>query len=313
MQGNNFDATQLSVLAAPAKSLLLRDYQVIGRWTGQMDRIWFFFNHRRVDSADAQPGIFANKNAGDPTKFTYVPDFTRQGRIDQSRKIYSLRLTTQITPRNKLCCSGTSSRSAAARPGRAPNDDRLHVATRTAGSTAAARSTASSALDRTRRRPATTRHAPEGAAGEVHVACHQQAPARGRLRHLYLAVGIQERPGNPTKNLVRVQEQSGADLRSQRQQGCRRHATDCLTVGGNLKYRSSNWPTGYIFAHTWNAAASYVTGAHNMKFGYQGAYHRTTTTCSRPSATTTLMQLHVQHAMQVRRAERRCDHHAAVG
>ena len=28
MQGNNFDAEQLSVLAAPAKSLLLRDYQV---------------------------------------------------------------------------------------------------------------------------------------------------------------------------------------------------------------------------------------------------------------------------------------------
>ena len=48
----------------------------------------------------------------------------------------------------------------------------------------------------------------------------------------------------------------------------------CLTVGGNLKYRSSNWPTGYIFAHTWNASASYVTGAHNMKFGYQGAFHR---------------------------------------
>jgi hypothetical protein len=47
-----------------------------------------------------------------------------------------------------------------------------------------------------------------------------------------------------------------------------------LTVGGNLKYRSSNWPTGYIFAHTWNASASYVTGAHNMKFGYQGAFHR---------------------------------------
>ena len=41
-----------------------------------------------------------------------------------------------------------------------------------------------------------------------------------------------------------------------------------------MKYRSSNWPTGYIFAHTWNAAASYVTGAHNMKFGYQGAFHR---------------------------------------
>ena len=45
-------------------------------------------------------------------------------------------------------------------------------------------------------------------------------------------------------------------------------------MAGGLKYRSSNWPTGYIFAHTWNASASYVTGAHNMKFGYQGAFHR---------------------------------------
>ena len=154
MQGDNFDAQQLSVLAAPAKSLLLRDYQVSVGGPILQDRMWFFFNHRRVDAADAQPGIFANKNAGDPTKWTYEPDFTRQGRIDQNRRIYALRLTTQLTPKNKLSvfwdeqpqCSGAAW----------TGDDGLHVATRTAGSTAAARSTASSAPDRTRRRPATT-------------------------------------------------------------------------------------------------------------------------------------------------------------
>jgi len=102
MQGDNFDSTQLSVLAAPAKSLLLRDYQVSVGGPIKQDRMWFFFNHRRIDSADAQPGIFANKNAGDPTKFTYVPDFSQQGRIDQKRRIFSLRLTTQLTPKNKL-------------------------------------------------------------------------------------------------------------------------------------------------------------------------------------------------------------------
>ena len=30
--------------------------------------------------------------------------------------------------------------------------------------------------------------------------------------------------------------------------------------------------------NTWRASASYVTGAHNMKFGYQGAYHIEETT-----------------------------------
>jgi hypothetical protein len=78
--------------------------------------MWFFGNYRAVDAADAQPGIFANKNAGDPTKWTYEPDMTRQGRVENHRKIYSLRLTTQLTPKNKLMvfwdeqpnCSGAS-------------------------------------------------------------------------------------------------------------------------------------------------------------------------------------------------------------
>src|SRR5687767_9755463 len=102
MQGDNFDDKQLSALAAPAKSLLLRDYQVSISGPIFKDRMWYFFNHRRVNFADAQPGIFANRNAGDATKFSYVPDFSQQGRIDQVRRIFALRLTMQITPKNKL-------------------------------------------------------------------------------------------------------------------------------------------------------------------------------------------------------------------
>ena len=85
--------------------------------------------------------------------------------------------------------------------------------------------------------------------------------------------GYTERPGNPTAALVRVQEQTTQffDANGNRVAGA---TPNGLTVAGDLKYRSSNWPTGYIFANTWNASASYVTGAHNMKFGYQGAFHR---------------------------------------
>ena len=63
-------------------------------------------------------------------------------------------------------------------------------------------------------------------------------------------------PGANTDDLIRVQEQA---------------AIPGVGLAG-LKYRSSNRPHGRSNAHTWNAAASYVTGAHNMKFGYQGAY-----------------------------------------
>ena len=79
MQGNNYDEKQLSVLGKYAPALLVRDYQVSLGGPVMKDRIWFFFNYRAVDAADAQPGIFANKNAGDPTKWTYEPDSDAAG------------------------------------------------------------------------------------------------------------------------------------------------------------------------------------------------------------------------------------------
>ncbi len=53
-------------------------------------------------------------------------------------------------------------------------------------------------------------------------------------------------------------------------------STGCADNGGiaGLVYRGENsWSADWIGAHTWNAAASYITGANTMKFGYQGAYH----------------------------------------
>ena len=121
------------------------------------DRLWFYFNYRRYGSADAQPGIFANKNAGDPTKWTYDPDFSLQGRTDVSRSIYALRLTWQVSPRNKImgffdyqpeCTSAAWVEDSDACRNTPPGDGWIR---------AARRSTTSSAPDRTRRKRATTR------------------------------------------------------------------------------------------------------------------------------------------------------------
>ena len=46
--------------------------------------------------------MYANQNAGDPTKWTYQPDLTRQSRSAASYRIANLRLTIQATPRNKF-------------------------------------------------------------------------------------------------------------------------------------------------------------------------------------------------------------------
>src|SRR5262245_32796952 len=102
-QDDNFTPRlQAAGLGAPPKILHLYDIQGAIGGPIKKDRIWFFFNTRQVGRGDAQPGIFANKNAGDPNKWTYEPDLNTQGRIDTARKINALRLTFQLTPRNKL-------------------------------------------------------------------------------------------------------------------------------------------------------------------------------------------------------------------
>jgi len=290
MQGTNCDAQQLSVLAAPAKSLLLRDYQVSVGGPIKKDRMWYFFNHRRVDFADAQPGIFANKNAGDPTKFSYVPDFSRQGRIDQKRKIFALRLTMQLTPKNKLSlfwdeqpqCSGAAYPGTEDSGCMSNKDGWIYGGSQANGFFGAGP------------------NSPEtGDYASTHQKVQQvkyTAPTTNKLLleagfGTYISQwGYTERPGNPTKDLVRAQE-AQAQIFDRSGNRVPASCDGCLTVGGNLKYRSSNWPTGYIFAHTWNAAASYVTGAHNMKFGYQGAFHRDDDNLFPTISNTSLMQL----------------------
>lgn len=63
--------------------------------------------------------------------------------------------------------------------------------------------------------------------------------------------GGPERPGNPV-DLVRVTEQGGS-------------------IPG-LTYRSQNWSSSHSGNHNWRASASYVTGAHVLKVGYNGAF-----------------------------------------
>ena len=53
----------------------------------------------------------------------------------------------------------------------------------------------------------------------------------------------------------------------------------CAANGGipGLTYRSANWLNAWNGTHTWRASASYVTGAHSMKFGYMGGFSSRTT------------------------------------
>src|SRR3954454_13818188 len=66
------------------------------------DRMWFFGTLRDEGSHRTVPGMFANLNAGDPTKWTYAPDLSKPAAVAASFRTTSMRLTSQATPRNKI-------------------------------------------------------------------------------------------------------------------------------------------------------------------------------------------------------------------
>src|SRR5215510_9837079 len=66
------------------------------------DRLWIFGTYRNLFSRQNVASMWANKNAGDPTKWTYDPDFNRQALSDGTWNQSNVRLTWQASRRNKI-------------------------------------------------------------------------------------------------------------------------------------------------------------------------------------------------------------------
>ncbi len=70
-----------------------------------------------------------------------------------------------------------------------------------------------------------------------------------------------ERDPNPTHDLVRVFNIGQVFVPA---------TATTPAVTGNMTYRSQSWYQNFTNAVNWQGSASYVTGSHSMKFGYQG-------------------------------------------
>ena len=66
------------------------------------DRLWFFNNLRSYGSYQDIPGLYANANAGNPARWDYVKDPAVKARSAGAKKIEAIRLTSQLTPKNKV-------------------------------------------------------------------------------------------------------------------------------------------------------------------------------------------------------------------
>ena len=223
------------------------------------DRVWYYANLREEGSERTVPGMFANANAGDATKWTYVADTSRPAVLAASYRITALRLTAQATQRNKftvfwdqqLPCEGGAAPGYTGDACRKSGDGEIF-----AGSTAAPTPSASAIA------------APETAAyrdyGNRVTQAKWTAPLTNRLL-VEAATGMYrsrygggQLPGLGTEHLIRVVE------------ACAGGCADNGNIPG-LSYRSLNWFSNVNWNTQWNAAMSFVTGSHSIKVGYQGA------------------------------------------
>jgi hypothetical protein len=223
------------------------------------NKVWYYLNVREEGSERTVPGMFANKNAGDATKWTYVADTTRPAVLAASYRIAALRLTAQATPRNKFKvfwdqqrpCEGGAAPGFGGSACRKSGDDEIF-----AGSTAAPTPSASATF------------APETAAYRDygnHVSQVKWTSTVSSKLLLEAGFGMYfsrygggQLPGLATENLIRVVEQ------------CAPSCADNGNIPG-LNYRSLNWFSNINWNNQFNAAMSFVTGRHSIKVGYQGA------------------------------------------
>jgi hypothetical protein len=262
-QGSNID-DRLRGFGLPDPPALYKNWDASISVGGPIkrDKLWFFGNYRDFGSYDAILGMFANKNAGNPNSWTYEPDRSVPARSAVSATPMNIRLTSQVTPRNKVGfyydyqkqCNGSTLTTDTDGSCRTRGTDWIASGT-------------------------TTNVAPEAASGaqgtqggafgyaKTYQSVIQSTYTAPLTNRLLLEAGISsymskwgwmEQPGALT-NLIQVQEQNALN-----------------GMPPNLVYRGLDWNFNNMQnPTTWKASASYVTGAHSTKFGYQGVFNRT--------------------------------------
>ncbi len=225
------------------------------------DRLWFYTTLRTFGAHTDLAGLYDNGAAGDPNRWDYELDTSVRQRSAEDKKIGGVRLTAQVTPRNKVgfyydyqkACQGGSYTTAGG-DCRGRGDD--WVAVGAFGS----RSPESTHIWDDRERiiqtswssPVTNQLLLEAGYSQFASRWGGQTPAGALDYEPFIPVVEQSTAtGTPVPNFV----YHGFQGLGNNQQG----------------------------HNTFRASASFVTGTHSLKVGYQGAYQMTDSWTNRPT------------------------------
>ena len=103
LQGSNYtERLKAQGLRSPAE--LISVYDVNPMFGGRIveDKLWFYSSYRQTGGKSTVPGMFQNRNAGDPTKWIVDFDRSKPAFTNRVERQATTRVTWQATPRNKF-------------------------------------------------------------------------------------------------------------------------------------------------------------------------------------------------------------------
>jgi hypothetical protein len=258
-QGDNLDEELRSfgIVNLPA---LIKSWDTNFALGGPMlrDRLWFFGNLRSFGNYTARAGLGWNANAGQADVWDYKSDLTKSVRDANSKNTAAIRLTSQITPRNKLGfyydyqkqCTG-SAFSADGEQCRQRGDDWTGLGS-LGGFGSASPESGNVWDDR-----------------EKIVQANWTSPLTSRL---LFEAGVSsfnsrwggQEPAGALTNFIPVTELSTAINP--------RTGEPYVPTAAFVYHGFAPSTTNDQQHNVWRASATYVTGSHSMKVGYQAAY-----------------------------------------
>lgn len=250
MQASNFtDSLRAQGLRTPAKLQTL--YDVDGQVGGPIvrDKLWFYFTVRQVVSNNTVPGMWVNKNANKPDVWTVDFDLSQPAFTDTRDRNEAPRLTWQASQRHKLTFYWQEQHNYIGKEGGG-------TPTQTPEATGLTSFTNSRVQQGTWTFAINNRLLAEAGIGTF-VGIYDQSGGGGPR------VGGIGGVNNPL--MIQQLEQTGANIA-----GCNCSIPGLISRHPGLAL--GGFARNDIGTHEWRASISYVSGAHNMKFGYQGGF-----------------------------------------
>ena len=255
-QGSNLD-DQLRSYGLTNPPALIKNWDANFALGGPIirDRLWFYNNVRSYGNQQEIPGLFGNLNAGNQASWIYQRDESLTARGAAAKMIEAIRLTGQVTQRHKVgfyldyqqVCNG-SSFTPDGEQCRQRGDDWVALGSVGAGFFGALAPEAGNVWDNREKITQGTWTSPFTNRLLFEAGVSQFASKFGG-----------QIPGGALTNFIPVQEQVSNAVTG--------------TPVGNFTYRGWASAGSNEQAHNvWRASASYVTGAHSVKVGYQAAF-----------------------------------------